>query len=101
MENFNKKRSPVRQPRTDITKEEMMHKMMMKKKLKEQISRYKHVEEKPKEGYCPHHNKPNDVYCLTCLEKICTNCALFGSHKVKQSYYPTRRATKSKARRMS
>lgn len=82
MENFNKKRSPVRQTRTDISKEELIQKMMLKKKLKSQISKYS-SKVKMKEGYCPQHKKPNEVYCLKCLEKICTNCALFGSHKVK------------------
>ena len=30
---------------------------------------------------CPIHGKPLDVICVTCKERTCSNCALFGSHK--------------------
>ena len=30
---------------------------------------------------CPLHNKPIEIICITCKERICSNCALFGNHK--------------------
>lgn len=30
---------------------------------------------------CPIHGKPLDVICVTCKERTCSNCALFGVHK--------------------
>ena len=30
---------------------------------------------------CPIHGKPLDVICVTCKERTCSNCALFGAHK--------------------
>lgn len=35
----------------------------------------------PQVDLCPIHGKPLDVICVTCKERTCSNCALFGSHK--------------------
>ena len=34
--------------------------------------------------YCMQHNKPLEVFCITkgCHKRVCTNCALFGDHKM-------------------
>lgn len=32
---------------------------------------------------CDQHGKNRDVCCVTCFEKVCSNCALFGDHKVR------------------
>lgn len=29
---------------------------------------------------CPLHKKKLEVICVTCREKVCPNCALFGAH---------------------
>lgn len=91
MENFSRKRSPVRQTQGNKTppnfsKDEVIQKMMLKKKLKSHISKYNLSSKAPtNDNMCPRHNKLIEVYCITCLEKICTNCALFDNHKVKIS----------------
>ena len=35
----------------------------------------------PTHNLCKQHGKPLDVICITCKERICSNCALFGNHK--------------------
>ena len=35
----------------------------------------------PQQDLCPIHGKPLDVICVTCKERTCSNCALFGAHK--------------------
>ena len=30
---------------------------------------------------CYIHNKPIEIICIDCKERICSNCALFGNHK--------------------
>ena len=34
--------------------------------------------------YCIQHNKPLEVFCISkgCHKRVCTNCALFGDHKM-------------------
>lgn len=31
---------------------------------------------------CNTHRKKNDILCLQCKIKVCSNCALFGGHKI-------------------
>ena len=30
---------------------------------------------------CPIHKKKLEIVCITCMERICSKCALFGDHK--------------------
>jgi len=34
-----------------------------------------------KQDLCQMHNKPIEIICIDCKERICSNCALFGNHK--------------------
>ena len=33
------------------------------------------------EEFCPEHNRKLEIICIQCQTRICSNCALFGSHK--------------------
>mmetsp|Transcript_13628 Transcript_13628/g.21334 ORF Transcript_13628/g.21334 Transcript_13628/m.21334 type:complete len:85 (-) Transcript_13628:1528-1782(-) len=33
------------------------------------------------EDACPVHRRKLEIICITCKERICSNCALFGNHK--------------------
>ena len=37
-----------------------------------------------KTKFCMQHNKPLEVFCISngCHKRVCTNCALFGDHKM-------------------
>lgn len=35
----------------------------------------------PAQDMCQIHNKPIEIICIDCKERICSNCALFGNHK--------------------
>lgn len=35
----------------------------------------------PQHDLCPIHGKPMDLINVTCKERTCSNCALFGAHK--------------------
>ena len=37
--------------------------------------------EEPATDKCKEHGRQIEVVCVDCRERICTNCALFGSHK--------------------
>lgn len=37
-----------------------------------------------KEKMCEFHGQKNEVFCFKCRKQICTKCALFGNHKVRE-----------------
>ena len=80
----NKKRT-LQKPVIDASKDMVLQKIKLKHKLKSKLAKNINKLNSPikavRPGMCPIHGKPLEIYCLTCLEKICTNCALFGDHK--------------------
>lgn len=32
--------------------------------------------------FCLEHQRINEIFCVSCQEEICTNCILFGNHKL-------------------